>query len=177
MTDLIAFANETKLGPMGKFTRSDFSYTITNMCLDALAKLAEKLREGSQGYSNMGMHANGLFPSFPNMNGLSTSPAVTLYHGMSSSPSVSHPGPSAHSPQNVPSSADNSQKQTRSLTASGIAPNPSNPANAPTPQSGLTTPSMASATLKRKTNDTNSPSQSNAEPSKKTRKLTQRQQR
>lgn len=160
MTDLITFANETKLGPM-----------------DALAKLADKLREGSQGGPYMGMPlSNGHFLPFQTMNGLSTSPAVTLYHSMSSSPSVSHPGPSAHSPKNLPPSADNSQKQTRPTTASGTAPpNSSNPANAPTPsQSGMTTPSMTSATLKRKTNDTNSPSQSNAEPSKKTRKLTQR---
>jgi len=160
MTDLIAFANETKLGPM-----------------DALAKLADKLREGSQGGPYMGIPlSNGhLFP-FQTMNGLSSSPAVTLYHSMSSSPSVSHPGPSAHSPQNLPPSADNSQKQTRPPTASGTAPpNSSTPANAPTPsQSGMTTPSMTSATLKRKTNDTNSPSQSNAEPSKKPRKLNQR---
>lgn len=156
MTDLIAFANETKLGPM-----------------DALAKLADKLREGSQGGPYMGMP--GHFLPFQTMNGLST-PPVTLYHSVSSSPSVSHPGPSAHSPKNLPPSADNSQKQTRPPTASGTAPpNSSNPANAPTPsQSGMTTPSMTSATLKRKPNDTNSPSQSNAEPSKKTRKLTQR---
>jgi len=149
------------------------------MRLDALAKLAERIREGSQGYPHIGVHANGSLMPFSNMNGLSTTPAVTLYHSMSSSPSVSHHGPSAHSPQNVPPSADNSQKQTRPPTASGTAPtpNPSGPANAPTPsQSGLTTPSMATATLKRK-NDTNSPSQPNAEPSKKTRKLTQRQQR
>lgn len=148
--------------------------------LDALAKLAEKLREGSQGYPHMGMHANGSFLPFQSMNGLAASPAVTLYHSMSSSPSVSHPGPSAHSPQNVPPSADNPQKQTRPLTASGTAPPPnsSNPANAPTPsQSGLTTPSMTAATLKRKNNDTNSPSQSNAEPSKKSRKMAQGRQR
>jgi len=161
---LITFANETKLGPM-----------------DALAKLAEKLREGSQGFPHMGMPANASFLPFASVNGLAASPAVTLYHGLSSSPSVSqsHTGPSAHSPQNVPPSADNNpQKQTRPPTATGTAPNSSNPANAPTPsQSGLTTPSMAPAPLKRKSNDTNSPSQSNAEPSKKTRKLTtQRQQ-
>ncbi|KAH7924834.1 hypothetical protein BV22DRAFT_1066092 [Leucogyrophana mollusca] len=161
MTDLIAFANETKLGP-----------------IDALARLADKIREGPHNPAQGGPgfiggppgNGPGSFQSFHNMNGVSASPAVTLYPGMSpANPPQSHPGPSTNSPKNASSSADAPQKQNNPPPPShgpGSAPQPTS-ASTPSQTGATSTPSLHPATLKRKANDTNSPSTTHPEPSNK----------
>ncbi|KAH7912464.1 LIM-domain binding protein-domain-containing protein [Hygrophoropsis aurantiaca] len=154
MTDLIAFATETKLGP-----------------IDALAKLAEKIRDGPHnpiqgGPGFMGGppgNGPGSFRNFHGMNGMSTSPAVTLYSGMSSANPPSHPGPNTDSPKNSSSSAE-AQKQIKPpLVSQGPVPTPQ-PSSASTPSQTApsSTPSLTSATLKRKP-ETNSPTTANSE--------------
>ncbi|KAF8554087.1 hypothetical protein OG21DRAFT_1509322 [Imleria badia] len=156
MTDLIAFANETQLGPM-----------------DALSALAKKLREGAHNPTVNGAYM-GPIPGGGGPGGFqsySGPPTSALYPGMSSAVSI-HPMLSGGSPQNIPpTSADISLKQSK-LPTSGPAPPAPNQPPAPS-QAGLTssTPTMAAATLKRKPNDTNSPTIGNAEPQlKRTRK-------
>ncbi|KAH7888142.1 LIM-domain binding protein-domain-containing protein [Phlebopus sp. FC_14] len=148
MTDLIAFANETKLGPM-----------------DALTELAKKLRDGSHNPHHMGpipVNGPGAFQGYG-------TPTSTLYSGMSPMTAPTHPV-SGSSPQNAPPSAEVPPKQSKPPTSGPAPPAPNQP---PAPsQAGLTsTPSMAPASLKRKPNDSNSPITANAEPqSKRTRK-------
>ncbi|KIJ70623.1 hypothetical protein HYDPIDRAFT_105367 [Hydnomerulius pinastri MD-312] len=151
MTDLIAFATDNKLGPM-----------------DALSELAKKLREVAHNPAANGAY---MFPTglgvFPGYGG----PTSALYPGMPPSVVPAHSMPSGSSPQNAPPpSADTPQKQSKPPTSGPPPPAPNQP---PAPsQAGLTsTPSMASASLKRKPNDTNSPTTSHGEPqSKRTRK-------
>ncbi|KAF9224417.1 hypothetical protein BS17DRAFT_801871 [Gyrodon lividus] len=94
-----------------------------------------------------------------------------LYPGMSPSAVSAHSMPSGSSPQNVPPpSADTPQKQSKPPTSGPAPPAPNQP---PAPsQAGLTSaPAMPAGTLKRKPNDTNSPTIANVEPqSKRTRK-------
>ncbi|KAF8450985.1 hypothetical protein L210DRAFT_3521907 [Boletus edulis BED1] len=150
MTDLIAFANETQLGPM-----------------DALSTLAKKLRETAQSSTVNGAYMGPVPGIFQNYSGPPTS---ALYPGMPPLALPIHSMPSGGSPQNIPppSSADIPPKQSK-LPNSGPAPPAPNQPPAPS-QAGLTS-SMTAATLKRKPNDTNSPTMGIAEPqTKKTRK-------
>ena len=141
--------------------------------VDALSTLAKKLREGAHNPTVNG----GYMGPFPGGAGLgsfqsySSPPTSALYPGMSPSIVPIH-SISGASPQNIPPhSADIPSKQSK-LPTSGPAPPAPNQPPAPS-QAGLTssTPTMSAATLKRKPNDTNSPTIGNAEPqSKRTRK-------
>ncbi|KAG9317073.1 LIM-domain binding protein-domain-containing protein [Chiua virens] len=161
MTDLIVFANETQLGPM-----------------DALVALAKKLREeGHNPAVNggfMGPVPGGGGPG--GFHGFGGPPTSALYPGMSSAILPIQSMTSGTSHQNIPPpSADTPQKQSK-LPTSGPAPPAPNQPPAPS-QAGLSssTPTMATATLKRKPTDTNSPTIGNAEPqSKRTRKQQRR---
>ena len=139
--------------------------------VDALSALAKKLREGHNPTVNgayMGPVPGGGLGSFHGFGGL---PSSALYPGALPSTIPIHTITSG-SPQNAPPpSADTPPKQSK-LPTSGPAPPAPNQPPAPS-QAGLTssTPTMTAATLKRKSNDTNSPTIGNAESqSKKTRK-------
>lgn len=140
--------------------------------VDALSALAKKLREATTlNGVYMGPVPGGGGPG--GFQGYGGPPTSALYPGMSPSAIPIHSITSGSSPQNIPPppSADTPQKQSK-LPTSGPAPPAPNQPPAPS-QAGLTssTPTMTAATLKRKPNDTNSPTIGNAEPqSKKTRK-------
>ncbi|KAF8841301.1 hypothetical protein BDN67DRAFT_967353 [Paxillus ammoniavirescens] len=154
MTDLISFANDTQLGPM-----------------DALSALAKKLREGPHNPPMNGSYMGPVLGSGPGPGGFQGygGPTSALYPGMSPSSIPTHSMPSGGSPQTAPppSSADTPQKQSKPPTSGPAPPAPNQP---PAPsQAGLT--STPAGTLKRKSNDTNSPTIANVEPqSKRTRK-------
>lgn len=142
--------------------------------VDALSVLAKKLREAAHNPAvngaYMGPIPGGGGPG--GFQGYGTPPTSALYPGMSCV-IPTHSITLGSSPQNIPPppSADTPQKQSK-LPTSGPAPPAPNQPPAPS-QAGLTssTPTMTAATLKRKPNDTNSPTIGNVEPqSKKTRK-------
>lgn len=188
MADLISFSNETKLGPIGTSSSCLDRYFINRSPVaEALTKFASKIRDsqslnpthsisgGLNGTSgNPGGGSN--FSPFQTTNGLSTTPAVTLYS--SAPPSINassnlQPAPTTHSPQTGVVSADNSplkqhktipQQPQGSGSAPSSAPAASTPASASTSAGPNTTPSMSNASLKRKqTSDTASPTTANAE--------------
>ena len=139
--------------------------------VDALSALAKKLRDAQHPSVN-GAYM-GPVPGGGGFQGYGGPPTSALYPGMSSSAIPIHSITSGSSPQNIPPppSADTPQQQSK-LPTSGPAPPAPNQPPAPS-QAGLTssTPTMTAASLKRKPNDTNSPTIGNAEPqSKKTRK-------
>lgn len=143
--------------------------------VDALSALAKKLREAAHNQTVNGTYM-GPVPGGGGpvgFHGYGGPPTSALYPGLSHSGLPIHSMPSGSSPQNIPppSSADVPPKQSK-LPTSGPAPPAPNQPPAPS-QAGLTssTPTMTAATLKRKPNDTNSPTIGNAEPqSKKPRK-------
>lgn len=143
--------------------------------VDALSALAKKLREATHNPTVNGAYM-GPVPGSGGpvgFQGYGGPPTSTLYPGMLPSAIPIHSVLSGSLPQNIPPppSADVLPKQSK-LPTSGPAPPAPNQPPAPS-QAGLTssTPTMTTATLKRKSNDTNSPTIGNAEPqSKKTRK-------
>lgn len=146
----------------------------TILHVDALSALAKKLREATHNPTVngafMGPVPGGGLGSFQSYSGPPTS---ALYPGVSLSGVPIHSMPSGGLLQNIPppTSADILPKQSK-LPTSGPAPPPPNQPPAPS-QAGLTssTPTMTTATLKRKPNDTSSPTIGNDEPqSKRTRK-------
>jgi len=139
---------------------------------DALSALAKKLRETTHSSTINGAYMGAVLGS-GGFQSYSGPPTSALYPGMSSSIIPIHSMPLGGSPQNIPPppSADIPPKQSK-LPTSGPAPPAPNQPPAPS-QAGLSssTPTMTAAALKRKPNDTNSPTIGNAEPpSKRTRK-------
>lgn len=158
MADLIGYSNDQKLGP-----------------IEALSKYANKLREsqpqnGLMGNLNHNIGAGGSnFTNFQNVNGVSTTPAVTLY-SQSANPPLHHQVASTSSPpKNQTASADNSpSKQNKPpplSQASGSAPSgaPATPA-AGSGSSSHNTPHLANASLKRKQSDIASPTVTTEQP-------------
>jgi hypothetical protein len=142
----------------------------TILHVDALSALAKKLREATHNPTVNGafmgpIPGGGGLGSFQSYSGPPTS---ALYPGVSLSGVPIHSMPSGGSRQNIPPpSADIPPKQSK-LPTSGPAPPPPNQPPAPS-QAGLTssTSTMTAAILKRKPNDTNSPTIGNAEPQSK----------
>jgi hypothetical protein len=169
MAELISFAKEQDVGPIG----ARYSVCLTGLSLtsppDALKSLADKIREEQPQLSMMnGFGTNGFFP-----NGGSSMPSSaqgnTLYS--SAPPSVTNPAAaqqpssSMSSPQNAPPSAHNSpQKQHKTIPTKGSV------ASASTPGTGTAnnTPAMASAPLKRKAGPGDTPTTANEPPPKRT---------
>ncbi|KAJ6463223.1 hypothetical protein C8R47DRAFT_81827 [Mycena vitilis] len=147
MADLISFAKDQEIGPLG-----------------ALKAFADKIREDQPQLAMMnGFGATSFFPgtSMPSAQG------NTLYS--SAPPSVTNPAPPAQpsssmsSPQNAPPSAHNSpQKQHKTIPAKGSV------ASASTPSTSTTnnTPAMASAPLKRKAGPADTPTSATEPPPK-----------
>ena len=165
MTDLISFANEKQLGPLGSYPGFGFTETgVSNQAIfaDALTEFAKKLRDG-----------NHNLPLMPLTNGFQGFGSVTLHPMSMSIPS--HPGPSGSSSQNAAPSADALQKQSKPHT-SGPAASALNQPPAPS-QAGLTSTPTAAAPLKRKPDTSSSPTIANAEANTKRPRKAQKRER
>ncbi|KAL4082163.1 LIM-domain binding protein-domain-containing protein [Scleroderma yunnanense] len=171
MTELIGFARENNMGPMGSYTGFGSTRTqVSNLSpsflsgADALTEFAKNLREQRHPSFVPPVNGTGGFQGYG-------APSVTLHPSMLTMNVVS----SGSSPQNaVPSSADTPQKQSKPPTSGPAAPAANQP---PAPsQAGLTPTSAASSSLKRKSDTSTSPTTTNAESqAKRSRKFQKRE--
>lgn len=158
MTDLIAFADEQRTGPIGQL-HCHAPCKMLIVSTEGLVMYAAKLREagGVTGTLN-GTATSGGFQNFQTLNGVNPTPAVTLYSGVPPPTGPPAPPPQAPStPQNPPSAANSPRKQNKTVPQPANVSTPGASTSASTPLASASTPSMTNSTLKRKQGDAASP--------------------
>lgn len=162
MADLIQFSTESGLGPLGQYPLDSEPWmqpAHSRPPTAALTKYAQRIRE-QQPHGMPNKMSNG-YPgeaNYGNTNGITTTPAVTLYTNAASAPNQTSAPPSlnsgslqnhAQSQNSVSTLGDTASP--RISTASSSAQTPTAPPLSAGPSnSSHTTPLVNHATLKRK---------------------------